>query len=169
MHGEILELNDRLQRDLALKEHYITKLISTIKEAGLPVPVATRPQSPPPVTTTSENHNNEWVAQPRLNILTLLLLYYRLVSVWIPSVIKKGRGPDGHHIYQVFVRIGDKEWNVYRRYAEFREFHKQVSGCGHYVIFITIWVWSLHHHHFIVSLRAAATVYSWDCLISFPS
>ena len=50
----------------------------------------------------------------------------RIVSVWIPSVIKKGRGPDAHHIYQVFVRIQDQEWNVYRRYAEFREFHKQV-------------------------------------------
>lgn len=54
---------------------------------------------------------------------------YRFVSVWIPSVIKRGRGPDAHHTYQVFVRIRDQEWNVYRRYAEFREFHKQV-GCG---------------------------------------
>ena len=50
------------------------------------------------------------------------------MSVWIPSVIKRGRGPDAHHTYQVFVRIRDQEWNVYRRYAEFREFHKQV-GC----------------------------------------
>ena len=48
------------------------------------------------------------------------------MSVWIPSVIKRGRGPEAHHIYQVFVRIRDQEWNVYRRYAEFREFHKQV-------------------------------------------
>lgn len=43
-------------------------------------------------------------------------------------MIKRGRGPDAHHTYQVFVRIRDQEWNVYRRYAEFREFHKQV-GC----------------------------------------
>ena len=51
MHGELLELNDRLQRDLALKDNYITKLINTIQEAGLQVPVVTREQSPPPSTT----------------------------------------------------------------------------------------------------------------------
>ena len=44
-------------------------------------------------------------------------------------MIKKGRGPESHHIYQVFVRIRDQEWNVYRRYAEFREFHKQLQQC----------------------------------------
>ncbi len=45
----------------------------------------------------------------------------------IPSVIKKGRGPDGHHVYQVFVRVRKEEWNVYHRYAEFREFHLQLA------------------------------------------
>ncbi|CAI7990456.1 Sorting nexin-29 [Geodia barretti] len=108
MHGELLELNDRLQRDLALKDNYITKLINTIQEAGLQVPVVTRAQSPPP-STTDESQD--------------------VVSVWIPSVIKRGRGPEAHHIYQVFVRIRDQEWNVYRRYAEFREFHKQLQQC----------------------------------------
>ena len=51
MQGELLELNDRLQRDLALKDNYITKLINTIQEVGLQVPVVTRAQSPPPSTT----------------------------------------------------------------------------------------------------------------------
>ena len=27
---------------------------------------------------------------------------------------------------QVFVKVRSEEWNVYRRYAEFREFHRQV-------------------------------------------
>ena len=70
--------------------------------------------------------------------------FRRLVEVWIPSVIKKGRGPDGHHVYQVdyimlhlashyiimtsqvLLKVGPEEWNVYRRYAEFREFHRQL-------------------------------------------
>ena len=50
MHGELLELNDRLQRDLALKDHYIARLINTIQEAELQVPMATKTQSPPPAT-----------------------------------------------------------------------------------------------------------------------
>lgn len=38
MYGEIVELNDRLQRDMAHKDNYITRLINTIQEAGLKVP-----------------------------------------------------------------------------------------------------------------------------------
>ena len=54
MHGELLELNDRLQRDMALKDHYITKLINILQEAGLPVP-SPRAQSPP--ATLKDGHN----------------------------------------------------------------------------------------------------------------
>jgi sorting nexin-29 len=112
MHGELLELNDRLQRDLAHKDTYITRLINTLWGAGVQVPTPAIPmaKSPEQPTTSSGDHNE-------------------FVSVWIPSVIKRGRGPEAHHIYQVFVRIRDQEWNVYRRYAEFREFHKQLQQC----------------------------------------
>lgn len=34
--------------------------------------------------------------------LSTLFHVPRLVEVWIPSVIKKGRGPDSHHVYQVW-------------------------------------------------------------------
>jgi sorting nexin-29 len=47
--------------------------------------------------------------------------------VWIPSVIKRGRGPDVHHAYQIYVKLKNEEWNVYRRFAEFYEFHKQLQ------------------------------------------
>ena len=48
--------------------------------------------------------------------------------MWIPSVIKrKGRGPETHHEYQIYVKLGQDEWNVYRRYAEFYEFHRQLQ------------------------------------------
>lgn len=41
-------------------------------------------------------------------------------------MIKRGRGPDAHHAYQVYVKLGTEEWNVYRRYAQMYEFHKQL-------------------------------------------
>ena len=31
-----------------------------------------------------------------------------------------------YYYLQVFVKVKSEEWNVYRRYAEFREFHRQV-------------------------------------------
>lgn len=43
MYGEIVELNDRLQRDMAHKDNYITRLINTIQEAGLQVPALVTP------------------------------------------------------------------------------------------------------------------------------
>ena len=46
MYGEIMEHNDRLQRDMAHKDGYITRLINTIQEAGLQVPtLVTKPHS----------------------------------------------------------------------------------------------------------------------------
>ena len=43
--------------------------------------------------------------------------------MWIPSVIKRDKG---HHVYQIYIKIGIEEWNVYRRFAEFYEFHQQM-------------------------------------------
>lgn len=34
-------------------------------------------------------------------VLACMVHCSRLVEVWIPSVIRKGRGPDGFHVYQV--------------------------------------------------------------------
>ena len=45
MYGEIMELNDRLQRDLAHKDSYITRLIKAVQSAGLQVPPQTLPLS----------------------------------------------------------------------------------------------------------------------------
>ena len=45
MYGEIMELNDRLQRDLAHKDNYIAKLIKTIQSGGLQVPAQSLPSA----------------------------------------------------------------------------------------------------------------------------
>ena len=48
------------------------------------------------------------------------------VNIWIPSVIKETKGGEAYHVYQVLVKVHHVEWNVYRRYSEFRAFHKVV-------------------------------------------
>lgn len=55
MYGEIVELNDRLQRDMAHKDNYITKLINTIQEAELQVPSLVLPAA----KIQSSDHDDE--------------------------------------------------------------------------------------------------------------
>ena len=38
-----------------------------------------------------------------------------LINIWIPSVFLSGTGSTTHHVYQVYLRIRNEEWNVYRR------------------------------------------------------
>src|ERR1700749_5029551 len=48
-----------------------------------------------------------------------------LIHVWIPTVfLAGGQKSKSHHIYQIYVRIRDDEWNVYRRYSQFHSLHK---------------------------------------------
>ncbi|RWS06534.1 Sorting nexin-29-like protein [Dinothrombium tinctorium] len=51
------------------------------------------------------------------------------ISIWIPTAFLADphKSSSGHHVYQVYVRIKDEEWNVYRRYSEFYAVHKSLK------------------------------------------
>ncbi|KAK9686414.1 PX domain [Popillia japonica] len=38
-----------------------------------------------------------------------------------------GSGSDAHHVYQIFLRAGCDEWNIYRRYAQFYALHSDLK------------------------------------------
>lgn len=101
MYADLMELNDRLHRNLADKDGTICQLVHQLRDASIEVPVA--PHQLPAAAMETK---------------------LRLVEVWIPSVIKKG---SGFHVYQVFLSVKGVEWNVYRRYTEFRDFHRQLQ------------------------------------------
>ncbi|XP_046863039.1 sorting nexin-29-like [Xenia sp. Carnegie-2017] len=50
-----------------------------------------------------------------------------LINIWIPSVFVQGKSPNIHHSYQVYIRIKDDEWNVYKRYSDFYALYKKTS------------------------------------------
>nr|XP_020663479.1 sorting nexin-29 [Pogona vitticeps] len=56
-----------------------------------------------------------------------------LINVWIPSVFLRGKAANAFHVYQVYIRIKDDEWNVYRRYTEFRSLHHKLQMNYHQV------------------------------------
>lgn len=51
------------------------------------------------------------------------------VKVCVPSAFLIGKKAYSYHVYQIFVKIGQEEWNVYHRYTNFRELHMQLKKC----------------------------------------
>ncbi|GBP10865.1 Sorting nexin-29 [Eumeta japonica] len=51
------------------------------------------------------------------------------VKVHIPAAFLVGKKSHSYHVYQIFIKIGQEEWNVYHRYAKFHELHMQLKKC----------------------------------------
>ncbi|XP_062859223.1 sorting nexin-29 isoform X2 [Trichomycterus rosablanca] len=108
MHGELIEFNERLYRSLMAKDNLIGQMRQELIDLRGPVPGDLSQTSDDPSLSDFETAHRA------------------LVNVWIPSVFLQGRAANAYHVYQVYIRILDNEWNVYRRYAEFRALHNHL-------------------------------------------
>jgi hypothetical protein len=52
-----------------------------------------------------------------------------LINIWIPTAFlaSQQKSSSSHHVYQIYVRVLDEEWNVYRRYSQFYSLHKYIK------------------------------------------
>ncbi|XP_032826315.1 sorting nexin-29 isoform X3 [Petromyzon marinus] len=107
MHGELMEFNERLHRSLMGKDALIHQMRQELVELRGPLPGDLSQSSEDPSLSDFDSATN----------------YRALVNVWIPSVFLRKKATDTHHVYQVYVRVRDEEWNVYRRYSAFRSLH----------------------------------------------
>lgn len=111
LHGELLEFNERLHKQVSCYQYQVRRLREELVNLRGPLPEDL--ETPDDSSSLSE-------FDP-----TVISVGTRpLVNVWIPSVFLRGRSSNVHHVYQVYVRIKDDEWNVYRRYSQFFEMHK---------------------------------------------
>uniref|UniRef100_A0A3Q0RCV9 Sorting nexin 29 n=1 Tax=Amphilophus citrinellus TaxID=61819 RepID=A0A3Q0RCV9_AMPCI len=110
MHGELIEFNERLYRSLMAKDHLIVQMRQELIDLRGPVPGDLSQTSDDPSMSDFETAHRA------------------LINVWIPSVFLQGRAANAYHVYQVYIRILDNEWNVYRRYTEFRELHNHLRS-----------------------------------------
>ncbi|KAL3876226.1 hypothetical protein ACJMK2_034096 [Sinanodonta woodiana] len=111
MHGELMEFNELLHRQMNAKEVLLKKLQQELIDLRGPLP------------TDLAFAENYLVT----NADSLNLHGRTLINIWIPSAFLQGSRSDAHHVYQVYIRIRDEEWNVYRRYKQFDELHKKMK------------------------------------------
>lgn len=110
MHGELIEFNERLHRSLLAKEALVSQMRQELIDLRGPVPGD--------LSQTSEDQS----------LSDFEISHRALINVWIPSVFLRGKTTHAFHVYQVYVRIRDDEWNVYRRYTEFRRLHHELQS-----------------------------------------
>ena len=106
MHGELMEFNEMLHRQLNWKDTCITRLKQELTDLRGPLPRD--------LHLSGDQHSGD--------LDSLSLQSKSLINIWIPSAFLQGSG-DTYHVYQVYVRIKDEEWNIYKRYSEFRDLH----------------------------------------------
>ncbi|XP_073447268.1 sorting nexin-29 isoform X2 [Aquarana catesbeiana] len=108
MHGELIEFNERLHRTLLTKEALVLQMRQELIDLRGPVPGD--------LSQTSEDES----------LSDFEISHRALVNVWIPSVFLRGKSTHAFHVYQIYIRIKDDEWNIYKRYAEFRSLHHKL-------------------------------------------
>lgn len=99
LHAELMDFNNRLQQLLYEKD-------ATVEKLNRELEILRGPMSPEEINL-EENLGS--------------------VNVWIPSAFLTGSGSNSHHVYQIFLRAGNDEWNIYRRYAQFYALHSDLK------------------------------------------
>ena len=117
MHGELLEFNEHLQKVLKVKDMVIRRMREELVDLRGPLP-------------EGDGENGEDVPAENCDAVSIQSMDVRssraLINIWIPTVFVSGNGSTTHHVYQVYLRIREEEWNIYRRYSEFHSFHKDL-------------------------------------------
>ena len=85
LHGELLELQEVLQKQLIFKDHDIQQMKQELVSLRGPLPEN---------LTQSDSKSSE----------SLYVVHPTLINIWIPSVFLKGRGTEAYHLYQVIIK-----------------------------------------------------------------
>lgn len=124
MHGELIEFNEHLQRNVQIKDAVIMRMREELVDLRGPLP------NDPLGPESSGGAGNRRPSEDMSDSASVSSLSgasssrVSLLHIWIPSVFLSGSGAKTHHVYQVYLRIKDEEWNIYRRYSDFYALHR---------------------------------------------
>jgi sorting nexin-29 len=129
MHGEMIEFNQHLLRAVQGKESVIQRMREELIDLRGPLP---HDDADEDACSSVSGGNAVSVSaaggEDNASLLSYSLPAARLLHIWIPSVFLSGTGSRTHHVYQVYLRIKDEEWNIYRRYSDFYALHRDLRS-----------------------------------------
>ncbi len=70
-------------------------------------------------TDLIQNNLDETMSIAESEVESVSNISMALVNIWIPSAFLRSDKTGSHHVYQIYVRIKDEEWNIYRRFSHF--------------------------------------------------
>ncbi|TRY75070.1 hypothetical protein TCAL_08575 [Tigriopus californicus] len=121
MHGELIEFNEHLQKGLQARDALIHRMREELVDLRGPLPLDE--------SNHPSQHGNDDVASVISETASIgSTSRGGLLHIWIPSVFLSGSGSKTHHVYQVYLRIKNDEWNIYRRYSEFHTLHRDLKA-----------------------------------------
>ena len=135
MHGELIEFSEHLRRAGAAKDAVIAKMREELEELRGPLPAdeaaeqhASEQGGGEPTGSASVDSADavSVVSGSSSAVIGVPSATRALIHLWIPSVFLSGNGSKTHHVYQVYLRIRDEEWNIYRRYSDFYALHSDL-------------------------------------------
>uniref|UniRef100_A0A6A7G2B2 Sorting nexin-29-like n=2 Tax=Hirondellea gigas TaxID=1518452 RepID=A0A6A7G2B2_9CRUS len=148
MHGELFEFSERLQKIIRVREAQMNCLRRELVTLRGPLPedvsLEQHLQQLQQLSSSStpQHHQQQHHSSDDTDTVSLCSTEHPvnvthtqapLINVWIPSAFlvegdhaAAAKG-DQHHVYQVYVRIRDDEWTVYRRFTHFHQLHKHLS------------------------------------------
>lgn len=116
MHGELMEFNSRLHKIINFKTMQVQKLKNELIELRGPLPAELTQE----ILDDRVSYNSE-IPESTPNSRG------SLINIWIPSVFMRTNQSDSYHVYQIYVRIKDEEWNIYRRFSHFHDLHTKLK------------------------------------------
>lgn len=116
MHGELMEFNSRLHKIINFKNIQVEKLKTELTELRGPLPIE-----------LTQEHLSEETGNVEVETLAESISQNSLINIWIPSAFLRSNQSDSYHVYQIYVRIKDEEWNVYRRFSHFYNLNSKLK------------------------------------------
>ncbi|ESO09425.1 hypothetical protein HELRODRAFT_73826 [Helobdella robusta] len=110
MHGELMEFNEKLHKKLLNREKQMRTMHIVIEDLKRKVVFICKLK-----------------IVEKLFFLRSNSLSSQSMNLIIPAAFLQGSSKGPYHVYQIYIKIRNEEWIIYRRYTDFFELHHSLK------------------------------------------